>query len=38
MKKISVLNTKGEKVNDITLNEEVWELHQMMPFYMMQLH
>ena len=24
MKKMSVLNIKGEKVNDITLNEEVW--------------
>lgn len=24
MEKISVLNIKGEKVNDITLNEEVW--------------
>ena len=24
MKKVSVLNTKGEKINDIALNEEVW--------------
>ena len=24
MKKVSVLDTKGAKVNDITLNEQVW--------------
>ncbi len=26
MKKMSVLNIKGEKVSDISLNEEVWEI------------
>ena len=26
MAKLSVLNTKGEKVNDITLNAEIWEI------------
>ena len=26
MAKLSVLNTKGEKVNDITLSKEIWEI------------
>ena len=26
MSKLSVLNTKGEKVNDITLSKEIWEI------------
>ncbi|MDD3453288.1 MAG: 50S ribosomal protein L4 [Bacilli bacterium] len=26
MKKMSVINLKGEKVNDITLNETIWEI------------
>ena len=36
MSKLSVLNTKGEKVSDITLSKESGK-YKMMLYYMMQL-